>query len=348
MCPSSHSSCSRTSTQAAPSSSCASRASTSSISVLDLLEKFPVGRHCFTNDSSRSAHSRCRLPVPRRVGACRRASVYVAVAVAALAAAGVVVGLTLDTRTTPHQPQAAAGKPPVRGPAGPGAAADRGGVQDWPHGSIDDDAAARAPSTSAARRRARERSAVVQYYRGIALLWAGYPARRDDRARAGEEARPRHDHPEPGRQPAPPGVLPAGSRPRLPGLRADAAEPAARAGLAAPARRATRSPPSALYQRAARAAARTTSRRRSPPRSASSTRTTSTPRSRTSARSSALPAQPDRPLLPRAAARLDGAGARRRSTQFKQTRQARAERPSSARQADEFLARHRAEREAAA
>ena len=42
-----------------------------------------------------------------------RLSLYVAVGVACLVAAGVVVGLTLDTRTTPHQPKAVAGKPPV-------------------------------------------------------------------------------------------------------------------------------------------------------------------------------------------------------------------------------------------
>ncbi len=64
MWPSSHSSCSRTSTQSrAVESPGPSRASTSEISALVLLQQFAVGRHGFINDSGRSRHS--RLPCAR-------------------------------------------------------------------------------------------------------------------------------------------------------------------------------------------------------------------------------------------------------------------------------------------
>ncbi len=97
-----------------------------------------------------------------------RTLLYVYVAIAAVASAGIVVGLTLDTRTTPHQPSGIAGKPPV--PTGlPGAAGRQIEVafRDWPHGSID-----------ALQRLGLVYSdnAVVQFYRGIGLLWAGYPS----------------------------------------------------------------------------------------------------------------------------------------------------------------------------
>ena len=96
-----------------------------------------------------------------------RGRVYVNVAVATVAAVGVVVGLTLDTRTDPVQPRALPGKPPVpsglRGGAG---AAIEQAFRAWPRGSIDE-----------FQKLGLEypRSAVVQFYRGVALLWAGYP-----------------------------------------------------------------------------------------------------------------------------------------------------------------------------
>jgi hypothetical protein len=103
--------------------------------------------------------------------------VYVSVVVAALAAAGAAVGITLDTRTTPTQPQVQAGKPPLpQGLTGPTAPIIMAAFANWPHGSIDtmqrlglEYAGGKTPAR-------REQSAVVQYYRGIALFWAGFPS----------------------------------------------------------------------------------------------------------------------------------------------------------------------------
>ncbi len=96
-----------------------------------------------------------------------RLRVYLNVALAALAAAGVVVALTLDTRTDPVQPQAFSGKPPVPvgipAPAGPEI---EQAFRNWPSGSID---------TMQRLGLTYPKSAVVQYYRGVALIWAGYP-----------------------------------------------------------------------------------------------------------------------------------------------------------------------------
>jgi hypothetical protein len=93
---------------------------------------------------------------------------YLYVAIAAIAAAGIVVGLTLDTRTTPRQPTGIAGKPPVpTGLAGPAGTEIETAFRDWPHGSID---------TMQRLGLEYSRSAIVQFYRGIALLWAGYPS----------------------------------------------------------------------------------------------------------------------------------------------------------------------------
>lgn len=97
-----------------------------------------------------------------------RIRVYLNVAIAIIAVVGIVVGLTLDTRTDPVQPQPFPGKPPVPvglpGKAGPEIEA---AFRDWPHGSIDD-----------VQKLGLEypKSALVQYYRGVALLWAGYPS----------------------------------------------------------------------------------------------------------------------------------------------------------------------------
>jgi tetratricopeptide (TPR) repeat protein len=97
-----------------------------------------------------------------------RARLYLNVALAALVAAAVVVGLTLDTRTDPVQPQPFPGKPSV-----PSAVPGPAGVQieqafrDWPKGSID---------TMQRLGLTYPKNALVQYYRGVALLWAGYPS----------------------------------------------------------------------------------------------------------------------------------------------------------------------------
>jgi tetratricopeptide (TPR) repeat protein len=97
-----------------------------------------------------------------------RAQLYLAVVIAAAAAAGLVIGITLDTRTTPRQPQAQAGAPPVPTnlpkPWGPRVEA---AYRSWPHGSVDElqKLGLQYPKVAA-----------VQFYRGFALLWAGYPS----------------------------------------------------------------------------------------------------------------------------------------------------------------------------
>jgi tetratricopeptide (TPR) repeat protein len=106
-----------------------------------------------------------------------RAYLYIAVAVAALVAAGIVVGLTLDTRTTPHQPQAATGKPPVpQGLTGTAGKQIETAFRNWPHGSISTMQRLGLQYLGGKTPKEREQSAIVQYYRGVALLWAGYPA----------------------------------------------------------------------------------------------------------------------------------------------------------------------------
>jgi tetratricopeptide (TPR) repeat protein len=107
-----------------------------------------------------------------------RARVYLSVALAATLAVAVVVGLTLDTRTDPQQPQPFKGKPPVpQGIPAPYASAIVTAFKDWPHGSI---------STMQQLGLTYPKSALVQYYRGVALIWAGYP---DDAASALELAK---------------------------------------------------------------------------------------------------------------------------------------------------------------
>jgi tetratricopeptide (TPR) repeat protein len=98
----------------------------------------------------------------------KRVEVVVIVAAAAVAAAGVVVGITLQTRTTPHQPQVQKGPPPVpRNLPEPWGPPIEQAFKDWPKGSID-----------AMQRIGLQypKNAQVQLYRGIALIWAGYPS----------------------------------------------------------------------------------------------------------------------------------------------------------------------------
>jgi tetratricopeptide (TPR) repeat protein len=107
-----------------------------------------------------------------------RARVYLNVALATIAAVGVVVGLTLDTRTNPMQPKPFAGKPPVpRGLTGPAGVAIEQVFRQWPHGAI---------GTMQKLGLEYPKSAIVQFYRGIAFLWAGYPT---DAAQALEAAK---------------------------------------------------------------------------------------------------------------------------------------------------------------
>ena len=238
MCPSSHSSCSRTSIQAAPSMLLRLAGVDLLDPVLDLLEKFPVRGHCYTNDSS-ATRIPARLPLPwtarvRPASPCTSPS-----ASPALVAAGVVVGLTLDTRDD-AAPAEAGGRASRRCPVGltgPAAPADRRRLQELAAREHRRRCSGSGSSTPAGRTPAeRQQSAIVQYYRGVALLWAGYPSDAETALETGEEARPRHDHPEPRRQPAPPELLPADARARgYPVFVPVSNEPAAPAGLAAPA-----------------------------------------------------------------------------------------------------------------
>jgi tetratricopeptide (TPR) repeat protein len=96
----------------------------------------------------------------------QRLQLLVTVAAVAVAAAGGVVGLTLATRNNPPKLHPQPGKPPV--PANlPGAvgAQIRQALAKWPHGSV-----------AALERLGQEhpKSALVQFYRGVGLLWAGY------------------------------------------------------------------------------------------------------------------------------------------------------------------------------
>jgi len=96
----------------------------------------------------------------------QRLQLALTVAAVALAAAGVVVGVTLATRDDPPKLHPQPGKPPV--PAslpGPAGAAVRAAFASWPHGSVD-----------TLQRLGQEypNSPLVQLYRGIGLFWAGY------------------------------------------------------------------------------------------------------------------------------------------------------------------------------
>ncbi len=101
---------------------------------------------------------------------------YVNVAVAAIAAAGIVIGLTLDTRTAPAQPHALPGKPPI--PVNvplqvrPQILA---AFKSWPKGSIAAMQRLGLEHLGGDTPKERYVSAVVQYFRGVALDWAGYP-----------------------------------------------------------------------------------------------------------------------------------------------------------------------------
>jgi hypothetical protein len=99
------------------------------------------------------------------------------VAIAAAAAALIVVGLTLDTRTTPKQPQAQPGKPPVpSGLTGSVGKQIEAAYRNWPHGSIDTLQRLGLQYDGGPTAADKQTGAIVQYYRGVALLWAGYPS----------------------------------------------------------------------------------------------------------------------------------------------------------------------------
>jgi hypothetical protein len=96
----------------------------------------------------------------------QRIRVLAIVAVAALAAAAAVAGVTLNTRETPAQPHARAGKPPfVLDRPSPAAAEIRIAFRAWPDHSLE---------TMERLGRAYPRDSVVQFHLGLARLWAGY------------------------------------------------------------------------------------------------------------------------------------------------------------------------------
>src|SRR4051812_27312436 len=95
-----------------------------------------------------------------------RLRVLVTVAGAAAIAAGAVLGITLATRQSPQQPHALDGKPGLPKVLPTKAASEiRAAFQNWPHGSID---------KMETLGRQYRRDPVVQYYLGVALVWAGY------------------------------------------------------------------------------------------------------------------------------------------------------------------------------
>ncbi|HZO98260.1 MAG TPA: hypothetical protein VFB42_12900 [Gaiellaceae bacterium] len=95
-----------------------------------------------------------------------RLQLALTVAAVAVAAAGAVVGITLATRDSPPKLHPQPGKPPVPDALpGPAGAAVRQAFAGWPDGSL-----------VALERLGRDypKDPVVQLYRGIGLLWAGY------------------------------------------------------------------------------------------------------------------------------------------------------------------------------
>ena len=272
--PSSHSSCSRTSIQAAPSIACASTRVDLVDLGLDLLEKFPVARHGFKNDSSADR----AFPLPwRQALVCR---VPRNVDASTWSRSSPRRGRCRGRRRRDH-PRDAARRRTSRRPSRasrrvprnlPDAVrpADRAGLQGLAEGQH-----RRRCSGSGCEypKNAQSCSSTA----GIALLWAGLSERRAGRARAREEARPRHDH----RRCRPTTCSTRRtSSPRcaeLPDLPADAAEPRCSSRARGCRRRGTSISAERLYQRAARAEPerrRGAGRRR---RRAASTRTTSTP-----------------------------------------------------------------------
>ena len=95
-----------------------------------------------------------------------RLQLVVTVAAVAVAAAGSVVGVTLATRNNPPKLHPQPGKPPVPSSLpGPVGAEIRLALAGWPHGSL---------ATLERLGQQHPKSPLVQFYRGIGLLWAGY------------------------------------------------------------------------------------------------------------------------------------------------------------------------------
>jgi tetratricopeptide (TPR) repeat protein len=96
----------------------------------------------------------------------QRLQLALTVAAVALAAAGAVIGITLETRDNPPKLHPQPGKPPVpKSLPGPVGAEIMKALADWPHGSV--------PALERLGQQ-HPKSPLVQLYRGIGLLWAGY------------------------------------------------------------------------------------------------------------------------------------------------------------------------------
>ena len=238
MCPSSHSSWRRTSTQTAPSSSWASRASTSSISRLGLFEEFPVGRHGFKNDSSARRHSRYRRPKP-----CRP-RLELVITVAARGRWRLPAPWSRSRSRRGRSPARACTRrraSPRCRQACPARTEPRSAqaFASWPQGKPRHAASGSAQIT----RRTRSSSSTS----GSASSGPATTARPRRRSRRQRKHRPRHAVGDRGRQRPASAVLH-----RLPGLRADAAERAALAGRRSSRRRVISTPPSGcIYERGA-------------------------------------------------------------------------------------------------
>ncbi len=105
-----------------------------------------------------------------------RVQMVAVVVVCALAAAGGAVGVTLATRDNPQQPNVEKGKPPIPKTL-PGVAGRQieAAFATWPHGTINAMQKLALSYPSAKRgTAAAHASALVQLYRGIALVWDGY------------------------------------------------------------------------------------------------------------------------------------------------------------------------------
>ena len=262
-------------------------------------------------------------------------------AVAALVAAGIVVGLTLDTRTTPHQPQAASGKPPVpRASPAPSAPADRDRVPQLAARAASPRCSGSASSTRAGGpRRAqaeRDRPVLPRHRAHLGRLSVRRADRARDRRRSSAATRSSRAAPTTCSTPSSSSRPPA---PRYPVFIPTHAEPAAPAGLAAPGA----GPPDlgrAALRAAPRGSTRATSRRWSrsgrPLRRGQPDAGVLAPRPALAA----VPEEPDRPLLPRLLLAWTAQG-HAGDHAVREDRRSSARTPRSARRPKKFLAGHR-------
>jgi tetratricopeptide (TPR) repeat protein len=96
----------------------------------------------------------------------QRVQLALTVAAVAIAAAGAVVGITLETRNDPPKLHAQPGKPPVpRTVPGPDGPAIRQAFVDWPKGSV---------ATMSRLQQQHPDSGIVQFYAGLAYVWSGH------------------------------------------------------------------------------------------------------------------------------------------------------------------------------